>query len=158
MLKKTQRVKWLYMDNLKAYYLYRKSKRYTSKETRNYLLSHLLSKDKLRSVQCKLSNYRYLDTGRGFEHCSIESEDVFSKYKDQNLEHIKKEIKKIEKTSAGQSNLFNNRLKIQIKTLLISIFSYLDLSYILSYVLSYVLHCVLADLIKLLSQLYESLL
>ena len=98
------------MDNLKAYYFYRKSKSYTSKETKNYLLFHLLLKNKLRSVQCKLSNYRYLDTGRGFENCSEESEDVFYKYKDQDSEHIKQEIKKREKTNAGQSNLFNNKL------------------------------------------------
>ncbi len=89
-------LKWDYIHNLKAYFTYRKEKDNRGDKAK---LCEELAQDKsfkdyisLSSIKMKIENYRYLDTGKGLSGFSLQSEEVFNKFKACSLPEIEKEI------------------------------------------------------------------
>ena len=93
--------KWNWLHDLKAYLVYRKIKYRGENQTG---LCEELAEDQqfknyisLSSIKMKIENYRYLDTGKGLSAYSNQSHEVFNKYKNQTIQEIETEIKKMEK-------------------------------------------------------------
>ena len=84
------------MDDLKAYYFYRKLN----------LKPFLKQSNKMDSVLMKLGNYASLETKKGLKQASKQSKEVYKDFKNKSLEDIKKAIIQKEKTTIGQSNFF----------------------------------------------------
>ena len=90
-------LKWDYIHNLKAYFTYRKEK--DNGADKEQLCCQELSQDEffknyisLSSIKMKIENYRYLDTGKGLSGYSLQSKEVFDKFKDRSLSDIESAI------------------------------------------------------------------
>ena len=93
--------KWDWIHDLKAYHTYRtieenpkkKNDEITKLSKDNYFKDYI-SKS---SIGLKIANYTYLDTNKGLEGYSKQSEKVYKTYKDKRIEEIEKAIEEIEK-------------------------------------------------------------
>ena len=68
-------MKWYYMDDLKAFYFYRKLSGKDNKENRDHIKPFLLDGNKMDSVFMRFRNFESLNTGKGFTkiNCSIKA-------------------------------------------------------------------------------------
>ena len=100
--------KWEWIHDLKVYLVYRKVKEGLGEKDR---LCEDLAKDEdfkeakisSKSIKMKFENNRYLDTGKGLEHCSKQNKQVFNKYKDCSIKEITTDIEN-EARRVGLSN------------------------------------------------------
>ena len=96
---------WKYIDDLKAYYFYRKLKKDT-KENRAYLKPFLLNSNKMDSVFMRFRNFENLKTGKALKNTAKKSKQVYDDFKSKSLEDIKLAIIQKEKSTLDQSNFF----------------------------------------------------
>ena len=92
--------KWKRIHDLKAYHVYRQIKEGGDKRKLCKELSEdkdfkdYISKD---SIDYKIENYRYLDTGQGLSGYSNQAENIFNEFKDKDKDILEKAIHDLEK-------------------------------------------------------------
>ena len=98
-MKGKKKMKWTYLQEMKVLLIYKKIQAGGKQEQ---LCKELKDKDSsftcpLNSIEMKLENIKFLDTGEGLRNASDLNKEVFEKYKNYSIDELEKAIKNKEK-------------------------------------------------------------